>query len=121
MNSLLPNSQRPAYHEAGHATIGRTLTLSCGDATIEPNVNEMSAGEAITLDVYDCDTEWRKRGKWRRMESAWAGRIISFMARAEAEIEFFGDCIVGDGDDRFQIALMAEELPAGVDWNTREP
>jgi hypothetical protein len=26
-----------------------------------------------------------------------------------------------DGHDRNQIALMAEELPAGIDWRTREP
>jgi hypothetical protein len=121
MNAFPPDSQRPAYHEAGHATIGRVLTLMCGHATIEPNFNEMSTGEAITFDPYDCDTEWRKRGKWRPMESAWQGRIIAFMAGAEAEIEFFGHCVAGDGNDRDQITLMAEELlPAGVDWNTRE-
>ena len=44
MNALSPDSQRTAYHEAGHATIGRVLTLPCGQATIEPNVKEMTAG-----------------------------------------------------------------------------
>ncbi len=125
MNALPPDSQRTAYHEAGHATIGRVLTLVCGQATIEPNVKEMIAGTAITFDPYDCDTEWRKRGKWRRGESLWQGRIITFMAGAEAEIEFFGHCVGGDGHDRSQIEEMAEELllelPPGVGWNTREP
>ena len=93
----------------------------CGHATIELNINEMSAGEAITFDPYECETEWRNRGKWRKGESAWLGRTIAFMAGAEAEIEFFGHCVVDDGDDKYQIALMAEVLPAGVDWNTREP
>ena len=62
-----------------------------------------------------------KPRQWRKGESAWQGGIIAFMAGAEAEIEFFGHCVVGDGDDKYQIALMAEELPAGVDWNTPEP
>ena len=121
MNALLPDSQRTAYHEAGHATIGRVLTLKCGGATIKPNLKEMTAGKTITFDENDCDTAWRERGKWRPEKSLWRGRIIAFMAGAEAEIEFFGHCDGRDGHDRNQIALMAEELPAGIDWHTREP
>lgn len=28
--------KQTAYHEAGHAVIGRVLTLACGHATIRP-------------------------------------------------------------------------------------
>jgi hypothetical protein len=38
------------------------------------------------------------------------GRIITFQAGAEAEAEFFGSCPEGDEDDRYQIALMCEDL-----------
>jgi hypothetical protein len=33
----------------------------------------------------------------------------------------FSVIATGGGHDRNQIALMAEELPAGIDWHTREP
>jgi hypothetical protein len=56
---LPPDSQRTAYHEARHATIGRVLTLKCGRATIKPNLKEMTAGKAITFDENDCDTAWQ--------------------------------------------------------------
>ena len=42
------------------------------------------------------------------------------MAGAAAAIEFFGHSGGGDGDDRKQIALMAEELPR-INWSAREP
>jgi ATP-dependent Zn protease len=77
MNALPPDSQRTAYHEAGHAAIGRVLTLKCGRATIKPNVKERTAGKSVTFDVNNCDTAWRKRGKWRREEGAWLGRILT--------------------------------------------
>jgi hypothetical protein len=43
------------------------------------------------------------------------------MAGAEAEREILGRCRGGDGDDRYQIALMAEELSRGTDWTKLEP
>jgi hypothetical protein len=78
----------------------------------------------ITFDPNDCETEWRKRDKHRK-NLCWQGRIITYMAGAAAEIEFFGHCDGRDEDDRHQIEIMAEELllelPPGVGWNTREP
>jgi hypothetical protein len=35
-----------AYHEAGHAVIGRVLTLKCGQATIEPDFEKGGGGHA---------------------------------------------------------------------------
>ena len=38
------------------------------------------------------------------------GRIVTFMAGAEAEAEFFGSCAGGDGDDRRQIDMILDDL-----------
>jgi hypothetical protein len=71
-----------AYHEAGHAVIGRVLTLSCGRATIKPDRAE--AGHALTDDPHSCLHEWEKRGKVREKGNAvWHARIMTYMAVAE--------------------------------------
>ena len=103
-----------AHHEAGHAVIARVLNLPCGLATIVPD--DDSAGHAITGDPWDAVAQWDASGRWRDVDVAYRARIIAFMAGAEAEIECLGSCRGGDGDDRWQIALMLESLlPAGVD------
>lgn len=103
-----------AHHEAGHAVIGRVLKLSCGYATIVPD--EDSAGHAITADPHETATRWDALGRWRELDVVYRARIIAIMAGAEAEIEFFGECAGGDGDDRWQIDLMLDSLlPAGAD------
>ena len=43
------------------------------------------------------------------------------MAGAEAEKELLDLTVTGDGNDRDQIALMAEERPGGADWDKLEP
>ena len=40
----------------------------------------------------------------------WHAEIISYVAGAEAEIVLLGATRGGDGDDRYRIALMAEQL-----------
>lgn len=98
-----------AVHEAGHAVIGRVLTLACGGVTIEPDQVEMTAGWSETPDPYQCLAEWEQRGHVREAENAvWHARIISYMAGAEAEILILGSTQGGDGDDRYQIEMMAE-------------
>ena len=97
-----------AYHEAGHAVIGRVLGLSCGDATAEPDHD--SAGHAITHDQWVTWRDWEERGKWRDLSSVVLARVISFMAGVESENELLGRNEGGDGDDRFQVRLMASEL-----------
>ena len=97
--------QTTAYHEAGHAVTGRVLTLPCGYATIRPDYAKAIAGHVITPEPYACLSEWERRGKVRDSGNAvWYARIITYMAGAEAEI-----------------ALMAEELPGGADWDKLEP
>ena len=109
-----------AYHEAGHAVVGRVLTLACGRASIKPNYREGSAGVSITKDPYACLHEWEKRGKVRESPDAVLhARIMTYMAGAEAERELLGRCQEGDEDDRYQINLMVEELHPGADWVRR--
>jgi hypothetical protein len=43
------------------------------------------------------------------------------MAGAEAEMELLGKKAIGDGDDRYQIELMAERLCCSPPWEKLEP
>jgi hypothetical protein len=101
-----------AYHEAGHAVIGRVLTLACGEATIRPDYKSRSWGVSICPDPYACLGEWERRGKVRDTNAVWHARIIHSMAGAEAVVELLGrrSRLVGDSDDRLQIGLMLEEV-----------
>ncbi|MFJ7441309.1 hypothetical protein ACIQW5_27105 [Methylorubrum thiocyanatum] len=111
-----------AIHEAGHAVVGRVLTMACGGATILANEAEGEAGHSITSDPMVILGEWDRRGKWRGTDmglaSVYRGRIIAVMAGAEAEAEILGECSGGDGDDRYQVALMLYEI-AGEEAHER--
>ena len=51
------------------------------------------------------------------------GRILAFMAGAEAEHEIIGAPAIGDGDDRKQIDWMADSADSGIrreDWSRYE-
>src|ERR1700730_12013179 len=100
IHALLPDSQRTAYHEAGHATIGRVLTLKCGRATIKPNLKEMTAGKTITFDENDCDTAWRERGKWRPEKSLLARANYCLYGWGRSRNRIFQSLRGGDGHDR---------------------
>src|SRR6516225_1434666 len=111
-----------AYHEAGHAVIGRVLTLVCGGASIKPDYADATAGFGITGDPWLCIWEWERRGKVRPSQRAvWRARIMTYMAGAEAEQELLGSTAGGDGSDRHEIALMGEELSCHSDWEREEP
>ncbi len=111
-----------AYHEAGHAVIGRVLTLCCGRATIRHNYAAGEAGHAITPDPFECLYEWEKRGHVRHSQDAvYHARIMTYMAGAEAERVLLGSDGVGDDNDRYQIVLMAEKLDRDADWDKLEP
>lgn len=107
-------SEWTAHHEAGHAVVARVLNYPCGHATIVSD--EESAGHAITQDPWDAVAHWDSAGRWRGEDSALRARIMIYMAGAEAEVEFFGECAGGDDDDRRQIAFMLDDLlPTGAD------
>jgi hypothetical protein len=101
--------KRTAIHEAGHAVIGRVLGLRCGEATIVPDYAKGSNGCAIILDPLVSIAEWEARGRWR-YHRLMRARIMAEMAGREAEIELFGDCAGGDGEDQRQIAGHLEDV-----------
>jgi ATP-dependent Zn protease len=93
-----------AIHEAGHAVIGRVLGMLCGSTTIEPD--DDSGGHGIIHDPYDICDAWERKRRYRNFSTIYVGRIMSFMAGAEAELEILGEYQGADGDDRHQIARM---------------
>jgi hypothetical protein len=105
----LNDKRHTAYHEAGHAVIGRVLGMNCGCTTIE--ADEEGAGYSTVEDPYETQG-WEEIGKFREIKSAFTGRVMTFMAGREAEVEFFGRSQGGDGNDRRQIALMLKEISA---------
>lgn len=109
----LAERRRTAIHEAGHAVIGRVLKQVCGYATIIPNEQEGEAGHTIDASpwlTYDYLLDQLGRGRGNELRSIMRGRIMTYMAGAEAEREFYGNCRGGDGDDRWQIDLMLDSL-----------
>ena len=84
------------------------LGLPGGPATIVADDN--SAGHAIIPGPGAIQDNWDLRQKYRLEELVLHGRIMAFMAGAEAERHLLGVCQGGDGDDKKQIWLMAERL-----------
>ena len=100
---------RTSVHEAGHAVIARVLTLACGPASIVPD--DDSRGHTITADPYQTLFQWEWRGKVRfTPDLAMVGRVLAYMAGAEAERVVLGKAGRGDGEDRRQIAWMLEDI-----------
>ena len=131
----MSNKLGTAYHEAGHAVIGRVLGLACGGASIVTNEAEDEAGHAIIRDPWATISRWeqefmaqveqgREPLKCHGVRSAFRGTIIARMAGAEAENELLGCYLGGDGNDRREIEMMAEsgdaELPDDL-WRRYEP
>jgi len=112
-----------AYHEAGHAVIGRVLRLACGYASIKPYADFLRdwAGSAKIHDPWTTVTDWgldvaanpvRFR---RKLRAAFRGTIVALMAGEEAERELYGlPFDYGGGrDDRDHIEALAAS-PEGV-------
>jgi ATP-dependent Zn protease len=104
------HKEETAYHEAGHAVIGRVVGMICGEVTIVPDLKEMSAGHSITGDVWDTDGAWMDRGKFRDHDSVLRGRTITMMAGAEAQEFFTGQECLGAGEDEYQILNLLDLL-----------
>ena len=98
---------KTAIHEAGHAVIGRVTGMVCGGASIVKDNG--SVGHAICEDEWAALHKWKAQGKFRDLHSIFVGRIMAYMAGAEAEVELGGNRPTGDGDDRREITLMFEK------------
>ena len=116
---------RTAIHEAGHAVVARVLGLASGQATIVPKFDLEEAGHHINRSPWRTLYDWEKRGLLHRtVRSAVRGRIMAYMAGAEAEIEFVGACEGGDSDDRDKIEEMADSSDSYLtpeEWKRYEP
>jgi len=81
--------------------------MTCGSATIE--ADDDSSGHHIVADPYEIWDDWEERERYRDYSTVIHGRMMTFMAGGLAEIEFFGDCAGGDGDDQMQVVRMARD------------
>jgi hypothetical protein len=106
-----------AYHEAGHATIGRVLTLVCGEASIKRNSKLNRAGYSVCYSPYACAREWSFRGKVRGPKAVWHARIIHCMAGDMAVRELLGDGPLFN--DWEEITLMLAHCPK-ADWEDED-
>lgn len=102
--------EHTAYHEAGHAVMGRVLGIVCSDVNIVPDYGKRRRGVAIAdSDPNDVWTNWQTQGKFREFDPAVRASIMLSMAGKEAELIQFGSHHGGDYDDELQIALKREE------------
>jgi ATP-dependent Zn protease len=104
-----------AYHEAGHAVIGRVLGLDCGSVSIVPDYTTMESGHSITFDPHVTFEAWEARGRLRfgyrktsPMRSIMRARIMMLMAGREA-VELCCDPqdSFGDEDDVRELSFIA--------------
>lgn len=106
---ILNDEFATAVHEAGHAIIGRVMAQKCGDISVVPDHEEMTAGYAITADPMDTVSAWDQAGRWREHRSIVIGRIIALMSGRHAEEELCGACEGGDGGDQNEISAMIDD------------
>lgn len=70
-------------------------------------------------DPWFCLTEWEKRGKVRHYgDAVWHARIMTYIGRCRGRV---ARTAIGDGYDRYQVELMAEELCHSPPWDRMEP
>ena len=104
---------RTACHEAGHAVVGRALGQACGPTTIEHDWEWSETFHGITADPWTTISAWGAIGRRRHYDTIMHGRIMAYMAGAEAEEVLVGDFAGSDGEDRRQIALMLSTSRVG--------
>ena len=103
----MTSRRHTAIHEAGHAVVGRAVALPCGEATIIPNDDLGSYGNAIIASADAAWHQWELRKKFRDYASACRARILAAMAGREAESVILG---VVEGDDEADRELIAAEM-----------
>ena len=108
----MSNLSHTAIHEAAHAVIGRILGMNCGSVSVV--ADDDSTGHSICADPWATMHSWDRRGHFRDARSVFVGRVLTYMAGAEAEVAILGICAGGDGDDREQISEMLETREIGA-------
>jgi ATP-dependent Zn protease len=99
-----------AFHEAGHAVIGRVLGLVCGAATIVPDARGVGCATTksplATLDAWDARGRCRYNG--HDLKSVYRAYIMELMAGREAAELCCGPGgdFIGDGGDIRQIETL---------------
>lgn len=101
-----------AVHEAGHAVIGRALSVPCGQASVIADND--STGHSLQADPWAVLYRWELMGRERPFRSALCARALILMAGAEAEIAILGECRGGDGDDRVEAARAIAEADESI-------
>ena len=97
--------QATAFHEAGHAVIGRKMKLACGEATIIPDANDGSLGGAIIANPL---RDWeRGEGPRRALADAFC---IALFAGAEAERLLSPAIHCGDDEDRRRVTGVLSDI-----------
>jgi hypothetical protein len=100
-----------AFHEAGHAVVGRVLNMPCGLVTIVPD--EALIGHAEIGDERSILDEWRCQGRQRSEAAMFRAQILAGMAGREAEVVILGDARGESRYDREEIARLLNEVTAG--------
>jgi ATP-dependent Zn protease len=99
-----------AYHEAGHAVIGRVLGLECGSVTIVPD--DVGMGCTTTKSPLAALDAWEARGRSRfnghDLRSVYRAYVMELMAGREAAELCCGPggSFTGDQDDIRQIETL---------------
>lgn len=94
-----------AFHEAGHAVIGRVLNICCTASIGDRD----SVGDAM-IDVPSVILqEWEYQGRFRELSAVFHASIITLMA-GEESAGMFTERRAGDHGDQAKIALMLAEV-----------
>jgi hypothetical protein len=96
--------------------------MNCGAVSIV--VDDDSSGHSICADPWETATTWDHKERYREISLVFRGRILTYMAGAEAERVILGEVGPGDGDDRYQISRMADSDDCDFtpdQWSCREP
>jgi histone H3/H4 len=105
--AVAEKERHTAYHEAGHAVVGRGLGLTCGEATIVPDYEARTAGYSKSHVVASV-ADWEARGRWR-YHPLFRASIFELMAGRETEIVCLGRSYGGNKYDLEEINIRLSE------------
>jgi len=105
-----------AYHQAGHAVVGRILRLPCGGAALAQG-RTADVGHAVIVDPWlAANNWWEVLEKQRPIEAAFRATIIALMAGREAELAILGYEFYDRQAERRDIERMGLYLHRNGGW-----